>query len=91
MDRDLVAELPFTLMHPKPEEDLDNARPCSSDAVTAAAETSGSVQGAEGSTAQDPAIDTNLIQLDTLVYCTSSDYLYSSGDSRVSVEMTNGI
>lgn len=63
--RDLVAELPFTLMHPKPEEEPENNK-------TAGPTTSSPSQDSESA----PAVDTNLIELDTLValpwqYCTS--------------------
>ncbi|KAB7499361.1 hypothetical protein Anas_07050 [Armadillidium nasatum] len=47
---DLVAELPFTLMHPKPEEEPELPTRAS----------------AQSSSAQDtnPSVDTNLIELD---------------------------
>ena len=68
--RELVAELPFTLMHPKPEEDRPSSSSGShkSEASTKEngeekAEKSDKDKGA-GSTA-DPLVDTNLIQLDT--------------------------
>ena len=54
--RDLVAELPFILMHPKPEEDPPlpiTARPSSSHEL-------GNREGGD-----DVTVDTNLIQLDT--------------------------
>jgi len=54
--RDLVAELPFILMHPKPEEEPPlpiTARPSPSH------ETGNKEDG------DDVAVDTNLIQLDT--------------------------
>ncbi|XP_018026167.1 beta-arrestin-1 isoform X1 [Hyalella azteca] len=58
---DLVAELPFTLMHPKPEEDADTVRggACGGDIA-------GSTQPSTAADLdhQDPAVDTNLIQLD---------------------------
>ena len=83
---ELVAELPFTLMHPKPDDSYD--RPSSSSgshkselsgkenggaagASTGAAATGGgsaaspdAAAAAAGGDAQ-PAVDTNLIQLDT--------------------------
>ncbi|KAF2361696.1 Arrestin C-terminal-like domain [Trinorchestia longiramus] len=57
---DLVAELPFTLMHPKPEEDADTQRggACGSDLGRP------SSSDAPDNASTDPAIDTNLIQLD---------------------------
>ncbi|KAK8383156.1 hypothetical protein O3P69_011583 [Scylla paramamosain] len=51
---DLVAELPFTLMHPKPEEEPENNK-------TAAPTTSSPTQDSEST----PPVDTNLIELDT--------------------------
>lgn len=51
--RDLVAELPFTLMHPKPEEEPD-----------VLPRTSASQSGSEAQDA-NPTVDTNLIELDT--------------------------
>ncbi|KAK3856393.1 hypothetical protein Pcinc_037281 [Petrolisthes cinctipes] len=51
---DLVAELPFTLMHPKPEEEPENNKP----APPAASSPS---QDSETT----PPVDTNLIELDT--------------------------
>ena len=59
-NRYLVAELPFTLMHPKPEDDSETARPSSSGVAPTDRQIS-SLQ-AEGG---DTPIDTNLIQLDT--------------------------
>lgn len=56
--RDLVAELPFILMHPKPEEDPPlpiTARP------------SPSLEPSNKEGGDDAAVDTNLIQLDTWV------------------------
>ena len=66
---ELVAELPFTLMHPKPEED----RPSSSSGSHKSEEASTKENGEEktataegGSKAiAEPMVDTNLIQLDT--------------------------
>merc|ERR1712008_356818 len=57
---DLVAELPFTLMHPKPLEDYD--RPSSSSGSHKSASTGGT--GGEQKIVED-LVDTNLIQLDT--------------------------
>ncbi|XP_045113811.1 beta-arrestin-1-like isoform X2 [Portunus trituberculatus] len=51
---DLVAELPFTLMHPKPEEEPENNK-------TTAPTTSSPTQDSEST----PPVDTNLIELDT--------------------------
>jgi beta-arrestin len=54
--RDLVAELPFILMHPKPEEEPPlpiTARP------------SPSHEPGNKEDGDDVAVDTNLIQLDT--------------------------
>ena len=69
--RELVAELPFTLMHPKPDE---YDRPESSTGSHKSEEVrenggADSVDGkaAKGSTAgghSDPPVDTNLIQLE---------------------------
>lgn len=64
--RDLVAELPFTLMHPKP---LDEDRPSSSSSHKSESSTTKE----NGETAKlekdekivDNLVDTNLIQLDT--------------------------
>lgn len=58
---ELVAELPFTLMHPKPEPDPDNSRPSTE-------KTSSSPNALEENvpeTGADIPVDTNLIQLDT--------------------------
>jgi beta-arrestin len=54
--RDLVAELPFILMHPKPEEDPPLP-------ITARPSPSHEPSNKEGG--DDVAVDTNLIQLDT--------------------------
>lgn len=61
---DLVAELPFTLMHPKPEDDPDNQRPGS-----AAGRPPSSLP--PDNTSQDTALDANLIQLDAWVLAPS--------------------
>ena len=71
--RELVAELPFTLMHPKPEEQFFD-RPSSSSGshkseslaplstgLAAGAVAIGDKENGDG----DVLIDTNLIQLDT--------------------------
>ena len=67
---ELVAELPFTLMHPKPEED----RPSSSSGShksEASMKENGEEKAASAGVAQpssstaEPMVDTNLIQLDT--------------------------
>jgi hypothetical protein len=54
--RDLVAELPFILMHPKPEE--DSPLP-----ITTRPSPSHEPRNKEGG--DDAAVDANLIQLDT--------------------------
>lgn len=51
---DLVAELPFTLMHPKPEEEPESNK-------SAAPATSSPTQDSDSA----PPVDTNLIELDT--------------------------
>ena len=65
---ELVAELPFTLMHPKPEEDRPSSSSGSHKSDTSAKENgeekTASGGGAENS-AKDASVDTNLIQLDT--------------------------
>lgn len=74
---ELVAELPFTLMHPKPDE---SERPCSSSgshksetstkengetSSTAKGEKEAALSTATTTTTTNPLVDTNLIQLDT--------------------------
>ena len=64
--RELVAELPFTLMHPKP---LDDDRPSSSSSHKSESSNTkeNGESGSKGSDANvvDTLVDTNLIQLDT--------------------------
>jgi len=63
---ELVAELPFTLMHPKP---LDDDRPSSSSSHKSESSNTkeNGESGSKGSDANvvDTLVDTNLIQLDT--------------------------
>lgn len=56
---ELVAELPFTLMHPKPEPDPDN-KPC-----TDKSSSSPNIAEDAGDEPAEIPVDTNLIQLDT--------------------------
>ena len=55
--RDLVAELPFTLMHPMPEDDIPALPPRASPAHSTAQ--------ANGNMGDNVPVDNNLIQLDT--------------------------
>ena len=67
MFSELVAELPFTLMHPKPE-DTENRAPSRSESGSLKSEKqNGEKSGVEsGQTANEETLtDTNLIQLDT--------------------------
>ena len=66
--RELVAELPFTLMHPKPEEDRPSSSSGSHKSETSAKENGeekSAVAEASSKPPVDPMVDTNLIQLDT--------------------------
>ena len=66
--RELVAELPFTLMHPKPEEDRPSSSSGSHKSETSAKENGeekSAVAEASSKPPIDPMVDTNLIQLDT--------------------------
>lgn len=64
----MVAELPFTLMHPKPEEDRPSSSSGSHKSEASTKENGDDKAAtAEGGSkpAVDPMVDTNLIQLDT--------------------------
>jgi beta-arrestin len=65
---ELVAELPFTLMHPKPEEDRPSSSSGSHKSEASAKENGEEkTASAEGGSKvkTEPLVDTNLIQLDT--------------------------
>ena len=63
-----MAELPFTLMHPKPEDDRPSSSSGSHKSEASAKENgeekSANAEGG-GKAPTEPMIDTNLIQLDT--------------------------
>ena len=64
--RELVAELPFTLMHPKPEEDRPSSSSGSHKSEASTKENGeDKTASAEAKVTTDPLVDTNLIQLDT--------------------------
>ena len=63
-----LAELPFTLMHPKPEEDRPSSSSGSHKSETSAKENGEEKAAAAEASSKppvDPMVDTNLIQLDT--------------------------
>ena len=63
---ELVAELPFTLMHPKPEEDRPSSSSGSHKSEASTKENGEDKSAsAEAKATTDPLVDTNLIQLDT--------------------------
>lgn len=66
--RDLVAELPFTLMHPMPEDDVPTLPPRVSPAH--------SMAQANGNTGDNVPVDNNLIQLDADIAYVLLDYGY---------------
>jgi len=79
---ELAAELPFTLMHPKPEPEMERKT-----SISEKKSSSPNHNLEEGSAPGDVPVDTNLIQLDTDdVLATNSNATYADNDDDIIFE-----